>query len=312
MSLSQFAMRVPTSPWDAQSLKLVPFSEEKEAFWERNSKQVERESVLLYCLCSGVGSHIVVSVVIVVGIYLFFRVMAHVERCSGSGTLNLKMRGIAVTETTEAVETPLATSYKEDIDDEIVVYASDDIVIAPDEVDGPPDFVDYVSGGCRLHVITAIDYTASNGKKFSVGTLPRPITCSLSLSHVASLYLTHVGDPRKEESLHHFKKDGMNEYETAISKICTILSEYDDDKKYPVWGFGAKKDGTLHNCFQCGLEEEVAGVEGILGAYKQAFKSGVVMSKPTDITQVIRAAGEESRKCLVSEMAALNKANALV
>jgi hypothetical protein len=92
----------------------------------------------------------------------------------------------------------------------------------------------------------------------------------------------------------------MNEYETAISKICTILSEYDSDQKYPVWGFGAKKDGTLNNCFQCGLEEEVEGVEGILGAYKQAFKSGVAMSKPTDITQVIRAAGKESRKCLVS------------
>jgi hypothetical protein len=125
-----------------------------------------------------------------------------------------------------------------------------------------------------------------------------------SLTHVASLYLK--GNPREEESLHHFKKDGMNEYETAISKICTILSEYDSDQKYPVWGFGAKKDGTLNNCFQCGLEEEVTGVEGILGAYKQAFRSGVVMSKPTDITQVIRAAGKESRKCLVSEMVAPN------
>jgi hypothetical protein len=70
------------------------------------------------------------------------------------------------TETTKAVETPPAT--EEEVD-EIVVCASDDIVIAPDEVDGPPDFAEYVSGGCQLHVITAIDYTASNGKKFSVG-----------------------------------------------------------------------------------------------------------------------------------------------
>lgn len=110
--------------------------------------------------------------------------------------------------------------------------------------------------------------------------------------------------------MHHLKKDGMNEYETAISKICTILSEYDSDQKYPVWGFGAKKDGTVNHCFQCGLEEEVAGVEGILGAYKQAFKSGVAMSKPTDITQVIRAAGKESRKCLVSDEMVAPKANA--
>jgi hypothetical protein len=73
----------------------------------------------------------------------------------------------AATETTKALKTPSAT--EEEVDQDIVVFASDDIVIAPDEVDGPPDFVDYVSGGCQLHVITAIDYTASNGKKFSVG-----------------------------------------------------------------------------------------------------------------------------------------------
>ena len=29
---------------------------------------------------------------------------------------------------------------------------------------GQPAFVDYVSGGCRLHVCVAIDFTGSNGK----------------------------------------------------------------------------------------------------------------------------------------------------
>lgn len=81
-----------------------------------------------------------------------------------------------------ATETMKAPTSSED--DDIVVYASDDIVIAPDEVDGPPDFVDYVSGGCKLHVITAIDYTASNGKKFSVA--PSVLYHLQSLTHVAT------------------------------------------------------------------------------------------------------------------------------
>ena len=91
----------------------------------------------------------------------------------------------------------------------------------------------------------------------------------------------------------------MNEYETAISKICTILSEYDSDQKYPVWGFGAKKDGVLNNCFPCGEGEEAFGVDGILQAYKHAFKKGIVMSTPRNITEVIRVAGKNARECLV-------------
>jgi hypothetical protein len=53
-----------------------------------------------------------------------------------------------------------------DDDIDIVLEASelsDDIEIAPDELFGGPSFADYISGGCQLRVIVAIDYTASNG-----------------------------------------------------------------------------------------------------------------------------------------------------
>jgi hypothetical protein len=91
----------------------------------------------------------------------------------------------------------------------------------------------------------------------------------------------------------------MNDYQTAISKICTLLSEYDSDQKYPVWGFGAKCDGKINHCFRCGEEDEAEGVDGILEAYKHAFKTGLGMSSPTNITEVIKAAGKNARKCLV-------------
>jgi hypothetical protein len=53
-------------------------------------------------------------------------------------------------------------------DDEIDIVVetcelSDDIEIVPDELFGGASFADYISGGCQLRVIVAIDYTASNG-----------------------------------------------------------------------------------------------------------------------------------------------------
>jgi hypothetical protein len=52
---------------------------------------------------------------------------------------------------------------------------------------------------------------------------------------------TFLGDPRKPGTLHHFNSDGSkNDYEKAVSAIGSILAKYDSDKKFPVWGFGAK------------------------------------------------------------------------
>jgi len=167
--------------------------------------------------------------------------------------------------------------------------SSGDIVILADELD-PPSFVDYIRGGAELKVAVAIDFTASNG------------------------------DPRKEDSLHYFHRKSstgpmeQNDYETAMDQICSILAEYDSDQKFPVWGFGAKVDGQISHCFSCkdpagslrmgvtsdGISEvaEVNGVAGILAAYKHTFKSGIAMSQPTDMTQVIKAAAYHARSDL--------------
>jgi hypothetical protein len=75
--------------------------------------------------------------------------------------------------------------------EEIVVAAEDeDIQEEPDDLDSlRPTFVNYIAGGCKLHVIAAIDATASNG------------------------------DPRQPTSLHHFKAQGKNDYEEALHKM---------------------------------------------------------------------------------------------
>jgi hypothetical protein len=47
----------------------------------------------------------------------------------------------------------------------------------------------------------------------------------------------------------------------------------------------------VQHCFQCGASAEAQGVDGILKGYRDTFASGLIMSGPTDITQVIQAAG---------------------
>ena len=135
---------------------------------------------------------------------------------------------------------------------------------------GAPDFVDYVSGGCNLDVVVAIDFTGSNG------------------------------DPRQPGTLHHLG-GGPNDYEKAISAIVSVLAKYDSDQMFPVYGFGAKYGGVVRHCFQCGPQPEVHGVQGVLDAYKQVFSSGLIMSGPTVMTEVIETA---AAKAMSSQQAA--------
>jgi len=60
-------------------------------------------------------------------------------------------------------------------------------------------------------------------------------------------------------------------------------------------GFGAKYSGQVYHLFQCGQSAEVDGVRGVLDAYHKTFQSGLVMSKPTVITEVIQTAAAFAR-----------------
>jgi len=157
------------------------------------------------------------------------------------------------------------------VEPEFTLAASDDeLELEPEELNGiQPTFANYVAGGCELRVIAAIDATASNG------------------------------NPREASSLHHFNDHGRNEYEEALYSICSILSKYDSDQRYPVFGFGAKQQGGVSHCFPFGSNGEVEGVDGILKEYRETFRSGIVMSSPRDFSEVIREAGKNAKEELV-------------
>ncbi|KAI7845503.1 hypothetical protein COHA_000926 [Chlorella ohadii] len=128
-----------------------------------------------------------------------------------------------------------------------------------------PSFLDYIRGGVELSFIVGIDYTASNG------------------------------DPRDPASLHYFSQRPTI-YEDAISAVGRVLEFYDKDKHFPTYGFGAvlPPNNVTSHCFPVNgnaHNPEVAGVQGILQAYRQAL-STVRLSGPTLFAPIINQAAQ--------------------
>ena len=130
-----------------------------------------------------------------------------------------------------------------------------------------PQFVDYISGGCELELCIAIDFTGSNG------------------------------DPRVPGTLHFMHPRGgpLNDYEKAILAVGSILAKYDSDQKFPVWGFGAKYNGIIQHCFRIGDADELSGLNNVLEAYRKVFETGLTMSGPTVLDEVIHLAAAKAR-----------------
>ena len=121
-------------------------------------------------------------------------------------------------------------------------------------------FYDYLRGGVQLNLVTAIDFTASNG------------------------------DPNNPKSLHFLGGQTLNQYEQVIRSVGEVLCQYDSDQLFPVLGFGAKVGGRVEHCFPLTFNPQapcVQGLEGIIGAYKNALMQ-VQLSGPTLFSQVIR------------------------
>jgi hypothetical protein len=124
-----------------------------------------------------------------------------------------EVTGLAEPEEEEPEEEPEPEPEEEEEDTEEEPESKEEEVelVEIEEPPRDPNFVDYINGGCELNVCVAIDFTGSNG------------------------------DPRKEGTLHHYSDESDNCYETAIKGICSVLSKYDSDQMYPVWGFGTFK-----------------------------------------------------------------------
>mmetsp|Transcript_37387 Transcript_37387/g.73315 ORF Transcript_37387/g.73315 Transcript_37387/m.73315 type:complete len:1124 (+) Transcript_37387:73-3444(+) len=130
-------------------------------------------------------------------------------------------------------------------------------------------FLEYLSAGCELSLCVSIDFSSCTDNAVA-------------------------GEP---QSLHHINETGrLNEYEIVIHAVVSLLIRYDSDNKVPVWGFGVEFNGETRNCFQCGSDVEVDGVNGIIDAYRSTLKKNFALSKSKDWSSVIDNAAKFARK----------------
>ncbi|XP_053119904.1 copine-4 isoform X1 [Hemicordylus capensis] len=137
-------------------------------------------------------------------------------------------------------------------------------------------FLDYIMGGCQIQFTVAIDFTASNG------------------------------DPRNSCSLHYIHPYQPNEYLKALVAVGEICQDYDSDKMFPVYGFGARippdyKVGVqVSHDFAINFNEdnpECAGIQGVVEAYQNCLPK-LQLYGPTNIAPIIqkvaKSASEET------------------
>ncbi|GAB2289342.1 Protein BONZAI 1 [Dionaea muscipula] len=135
-------------------------------------------------------------------------------------------------------------------------------------------FLDYLSAGCELNFMVAVDFTASNG------------------------------NPRLPDSLHYIDPSGRpNAYQKAILEVGGVLQFYDSDKRFPAWGFGARPiDGPVSHCFNLNGSSnycEVDGIQGIMMAYTSALRN-VALAGPTLFGPVISSAASIASQSLAN------------
>uniref|UniRef100_A0A7N6AIH0 Copine-3 n=1 Tax=Anabas testudineus TaxID=64144 RepID=A0A7N6AIH0_ANATE len=110
-------------------------------------------------------------------------------------------------------------------------------------------FLDYVMGGCQVNFTVGIDFTGSNG------------------------------DPRSPESLHYMSPDGLNQYLSALWSVGQVIQDYDSDKLFPAFGFGAKLPPDYQVSF-------LITSEGIVEAYRMVLPK-LRLSGPTNFSPII-------------------------
>ena len=122
-------------------------------------------------------------------------------------------------------------------------------------------FIDYLYSGMDINLWIGIDFTASNGS------------------------------PKEKNSLHSFLINEPNDYERAINSCGHILSYYDSDKIYPVFGFGAQFLGSniVNHCFNMSFNNDpnIQGIDNVISTYRENIMK-LNFSGPTYFSPLIK------------------------
>uniref|UniRef100_A0A3P9KKA7 Copine IVa n=1 Tax=Oryzias latipes TaxID=8090 RepID=A0A3P9KKA7_ORYLA len=109
---------------------------------------------------------------------------------------------------------------------------------------------------------------------------------------VAIDFTASNGDPRNSCSLHYIHPYQPNEYLKALVAVGEICQDYDSDKMFPAFGFGARipPDFKVSHDFAVNFNEdnpECAGIQGVVEAY-QACLPKLQLYGPTNIAPIIQ------------------------
>ncbi|NXD69064.1 CPNE9 protein, partial [Eolophus roseicapillus] len=146
-------------------------------------------------------------------------------------------------------------------------------------------FVDYIRGGTQLNFTVAIDFTASNGGSSRCGVC-RGVPVAMDADGCCA-----AGMPSHPTSLHYASPYQLSAYALALKAVGEIIQDYDSDKLFPAYGFGAKipPDGKISHQFPLNNNMDnpsCAGIEGVLESYLQSLRT-VQLYGPTNFAPVI-------------------------
>eukprot|EP00826_Nyctotherus_ovalis_P039150 TRINITY_DN3738_c0_g3_i9.p1 TRINITY_DN3738_c0_g3~~TRINITY_DN3738_c0_g3_i9.p1 ORF type:complete len:552 (+),score=115.99 TRINITY_DN3738_c0_g3_i9:240-1895(+) len=123
-------------------------------------------------------------------------------------------------------------------------------------------FLDYVLNGLEIALSIAVDFTGSNGY------------------------------PSCSSSLHYFDMS-RNQYLQAITNVGQILENYDSDKKFSVFGFGASMKSVMPNVSHCFalngniFAPEIETLQGVIETYKTVLRK-LNFSGPTRFSDILK------------------------
>ncbi|XP_046841250.1 copine-9-like [Xenia sp. Carnegie-2017] len=137
------------------------------------------------------------------------------------------------------------------------------------KVEQQPTFLDFIRGGTQLSFVVAVDFTASNGEQ------------------------------NNPNSLHYINPYEPNLYVKALSAVGRICEDYDSDKYFPAFGFGARlpPHWQVSHEFALNWNPEnpyCSGVSGVVSSYRDCIQK-VKLYGPTNFAPVINSCSRIAR-----------------
>ncbi|XP_078064370.1 copine-6-like, partial [Mustelus asterias] len=124
---------------------------------------------------------------------------------------------------------------------------------------------------------------------------------------VAIDFTASNGDPRNSTSLHFINHSQPNEYLKALTAVGEICQDYDTDKKFPAYGFGARvpPDYEVSHDFPLNFNSnspECDEIKGVITAYQRCLPK-IKLYGPTNVSPIIRRVSRLAQEEMQTEIA---------